>query len=116
MSLPDASSPTPAAPLVLSEVSGWQTLRLLNRYHWFVFTVAALGWLADCMDQQLFNLARVSAVTELITRQMPGDDPATVQERNKQVKFVGELLDVDLPDGLGQRRHLLRHPRRPLGA
>lgn len=86
MSVPDASSPTPAAPLVLSEVSGWQTLRLLTRYHWFVFTVAALGWLADCMDQQLFNLARVSAVTELITRQMPGDDPATVQERNKQVK------------------------------
>lgn len=86
MSVPDASSPGPAAPLVLSEVSGWQTLRLLTRYHWFVFTVAALGWLADCMDQQLFNLARVSAVTELISRQMPGDDPATVQERNKQVK------------------------------
>ena len=38
-------------------VTGWATLRLLNRYHWFVFVVAALGWLVDCMDQQLFNLA-----------------------------------------------------------
>jgi MFS family permease len=46
--------------------TGWGTLRLLNRYHWFVFVVAALGWLADCMDQQLFNLGRVSAVRELL--------------------------------------------------
>src|SRR5262249_51379492 len=45
---------------------GWRTLTLLTRYHWFVFVVAALGWLADCMDQQLFNLARVSAVSELL--------------------------------------------------
>ena len=50
-----------------SPTSGWRTLGLMNRYHWFVFTVAALGWLADCMDQQLFNLGRVSAVTELLT-------------------------------------------------
>ena len=48
-------------------VAGWRTLGLLNRYHWFVFTVAALGWLADCLDQQLFNLGRVSAVTELLS-------------------------------------------------
>src|SRR4051794_39656637 len=39
--------------------------RLLNRYHWFVLIVAALGWLFDCLDQQLFNLARTPAVTEL---------------------------------------------------
>ncbi|MFM2094218.1 MAG: hypothetical protein RIS70_1342, partial [Planctomycetota bacterium] len=24
--------------------------RELNRYHWFVFIVAALGWLFDTMD------------------------------------------------------------------
>jgi len=40
----------------------WQ----LNSYHWFVFTVAALGWLFDTMDQQLFNLARVPAMRELL--------------------------------------------------
>jgi MFS family permease len=55
-----------SASLASPPVTGWRTLGLLNRYHWFVFTVAALGWLADCMDQQLFNLARVAAVSELL--------------------------------------------------
>src|SRR5262249_33705196 len=38
----------------------------LTRYHWFVLTVAALGWLFDTMDQQLFNIARVPAMRELV--------------------------------------------------
>src|SRR5262245_1216891 len=40
--------------------------KLLNRYHWFVLVVAALGWLFDCLDQQLFILARPQAMTELL--------------------------------------------------
>ena len=40
--------------------------RLLNRYQWFVLIVASLGWLLDCMDQQLFNLARQPAMKELL--------------------------------------------------
>src|SRR5687767_2497570 len=40
--------------------------QLLTRYHWFVLIVAALGWLFDCLDQQLFNLARTPAITELL--------------------------------------------------
>ncbi|MGE3809035.1 MAG: MFS transporter [Gemmataceae bacterium] len=40
--------------------------KLLNRYHWFVLIVAALGWLFDTMDQQLFVLARTPALTELL--------------------------------------------------
>jgi MFS family permease len=47
----------------VSEQSWW---RSLTRYQWLVFTVASLGWLFDCMDQQLFNLARVPALTELL--------------------------------------------------
>src|SRR6185295_8772657 len=38
----------------------------LTRYHWFVFVVAALGWLFDTMDQQLFTLARAPAMQELL--------------------------------------------------
>lgn len=45
---------------------GFAWWRLLNRYQWFVLVVAALGWLLDCMDQQLFNLARVPAMRELL--------------------------------------------------
>jgi MFS family permease len=40
--------------------------KLLNKYHWFVLAVAALGWLFDTMDQQLFTLARVPAMRELL--------------------------------------------------
>src|SRR5262245_32612180 len=40
--------------------------QLLTKYHWFVLIGAALGWLFDTMDQQLFNLARTPAVTELL--------------------------------------------------
>lgn len=47
--------------------------RELNRYHWFVLIVAALGWLFDTMDQQLFNLARVPAMRALLK---PGEDIA----------------------------------------
>jgi MFS family permease len=40
--------------------------KLLNSYHWFVLAVAALGWLFDCMDQQLFLMARVPALKALL--------------------------------------------------
>lgn len=39
----------------------------LNGYQWFVLLVAALGWLFDCLDQQLFILARQPAMAELLT-------------------------------------------------
>src|SRR3954470_320558 len=44
----------------------------LTRYHWFVLVVAALGWLFDTMDQQLFTLARKPAITQLLHLK-PGD-------------------------------------------
>ncbi len=39
--------------------------RALTREHWFVFVVASLAWLFDCMDQQFFNLARDAAMEAL---------------------------------------------------
>src|SRR5213592_239914 len=56
--------------------------QLLNRYHWFVLVVAALGWLFDCLDQQLFILARAPAMRELL-RQPAIADPV---ERAKVFK------------------------------
>jgi MFS family permease len=46
--------------------AGMPWFRGLSRYQWFVFVVAALGWLFDTMDQQLFNLARKPALTQLL--------------------------------------------------
>ncbi len=40
--------------------------RELNRYQWFVLVVAVLGWLFDCLDQQLFILARQPAMRDLL--------------------------------------------------
>jgi MFS family permease len=42
--------------------------REMNGYHWFVLVVAALGWLFDCLDQQLFILARPAAMEDLLPR------------------------------------------------
>ncbi|MCA9061021.1 MAG: MFS transporter, partial [Planctomycetaceae bacterium] len=44
----------------------------MTRYHWFVLVVSALGWLFDCLDQQLFLLARRPAMADLLTE---GQDP-----------------------------------------
>lgn len=38
----------------------------LTPYHWFVFAMASLAWLFDCLDQQLFLLARGSAMKALL--------------------------------------------------
>src|SRR5260221_10130904 len=46
--------------------------RQLNRYHWFVFMVASLAWLFDCLDQQLFLLARNGAMKSLLPTGMDG--------------------------------------------
>jgi MFS family permease len=48
----------------LADTRPWY--QLLNRYHWFVLVVAALGWLFDCLDQQLFILARPQAMADLL--------------------------------------------------
>lgn len=40
--------------------------RSLNREQWFVFNVASLAWLFDCLDQQFFNLARDGAMDHLL--------------------------------------------------
>ena len=54
--------------------------REMNRYHWFVLVVAALGWLFDCLDQQLFILARPAAMRDLLPKL---DNPKDFQESIK---------------------------------
>ena len=67
----------------------------MTRYHWFVLVVAALGWLFDCLDQQLFNLARKPAMETLLAT-APADPAAgpTAAEQEafkKNVDFYGGL-------------------------
>ena len=48
--------------------TGWASLKDLTGYQWFVFIVCCLAWDMDCMDQQLFVLARRPAMTELVAK------------------------------------------------
>jgi MFS family permease len=57
----------PASPESLAASRPW--FRELTGYHWFVLIVAALGWMFDCLDQNLFTLARPSAMKELLMPQ-----------------------------------------------
>lgn len=67
-----SATAAPARPL-----DGAPWYRELNRTHWFVLVVASLGWLFDTMDQQLFNLARRPAITELLG---PGASTSAIAE------------------------------------
>ena len=61
---PDAASSNP--PFSTSRPrTGLASLRDLNGYQWFVFIVCCLAWDMDCMDQQLFVLARRPAMEAL---------------------------------------------------
>jgi MFS family permease len=40
--------------------------RLLNRYQWSVFILASLGWMFDCLDQQLFTMSRSISMRDLV--------------------------------------------------
>src|SRR3954467_385376 len=57
------SSKVPSAVEQIPEDLPWW--RLLNRYHWFVFAMASLAWLFDCLDQQIFIIARNPALSSL---------------------------------------------------
>jgi len=62
-----ASSPPPSADHDPDPNLPWW--RVFNRHHWFVFSIASLAWLFDCLDQQLFNLARGGAMEDLVGRE-----------------------------------------------
>jgi MFS family permease len=56
----------------------------IDRYCWLVLIIAALGWLFDAMDQNIFNLVRQPSVRDLLTQQ-----GLTGAELAAQTKVVG---------------------------
>jgi MFS family permease len=71
-----------ASPAPQSFTGPWY--RAMNRYHWFVLAVAAMGWLFDTMDQQLFVLARPAAMEDLLPA--PKDADAKTLEALRQAR------------------------------
>jgi len=91
---------SPSAP-----ATSWR--QLLTRDHWFVFGVASLAWLFDCMDQQFFNLGRGAAMEQLLP------DKTKVIEYGSYTTSVfllgwaaGGLLFGSLGDRFGRARIL----------
>jgi MFS family permease len=81
--------------------------RQLDAYQWLVFCVASAAWFFDCLDQRLFSLARVPALTALAA------EGADVQAMAKSVTAVflvgwgiGGLVFGALGDRYGRARML----------
>src|SRR6266700_2695367 len=53
-------------PSIEAPASSGPWYKELTGYQWFVFIVCCLAWDMDCMDQQLFNLARRPAMAKLV--------------------------------------------------
>jgi len=81
------SDPSPAPAR-----TGWGALRQLTGYQWFVFVVACLAWDLDCMDQQLFNVARRPAMRDLVPAVSENDPrlPALAAKLAEESEKKGE--------------------------
>lgn len=60
-----------STPPGLAHDNGRAWYRILTGYQWFVLIVCTLGWAFDTFDQQLFNVARQSAVKDLLASPTP---------------------------------------------
>jgi hypothetical protein len=91
-------------PTTIPPAGAWY--KDLNRYHWFVFIVASLGWLFDTMDQQLFSIARTPAM-----RALAPDAVATYSGYATSIFLVGwgagGLLFGVLGDLIGRARSMV---------
>jgi MFS family permease len=84
--------------------------RQLTGYHWFVLLVASAAWFFDCLDQRLFSLARIPALSALM--HLPPGHPA-VQEYGKDVTAffligwgIGGMIFGALGDKFGRAKML----------
>lgn len=55
----------------------------IPRYSWVVLLICSLGWLFDCMDQNMFNLVRSNSVKQLLSPYI--SSPALLDASVKQV-------------------------------
>ena len=84
--------------------------KLLTPYHWFVFIVASAAWFFDCLDQRLFSLARIPALTSL----MQGSTGPEIQAFGKVVTAwfligwgIGGMIFGALGDRYGRSKMLM---------
>jgi MFS family permease len=84
----------PASTAVIALQLPWY--KELTGYQWFVFIVCCLAWDMDCMDQQLFNLARRPAMQELVAKVQPTDARLPELKEQLQTKATGPVTEADV--------------------
>jgi MFS family permease len=89
MSQPDPISAPGTPARFIPTRTGWASLKDLTGYQWFVFIVCCLAWDMDCLDQQLFTLARRPAMTDLLPK-VTTDDPRFAELQTKLTNQAAE--------------------------
>jgi MFS family permease len=79
----------PSTPQSTVTKTGWGSLRELTAYHWFVFIVCCLAWDLDCLDQQLFVLARDQALAAIMGKETNDAAVTTWGTRATSVFLIG---------------------------
>jgi MFS family permease len=86
MSSDPSATPSPAPR------TGWASLKDMTGYQWFVFIVCCLAWDMDCMDQQLFVLARRPAMESLVPKVTKDDVRFEQQKKDMLAKADGKAV------------------------
>jgi MFS family permease len=82
----------------------------LTSYHWFVFAMASMAWVFDCLDQQVFILARGEALKDLLPKGTEG--PVITQYAGYATSIfmigwaTGGLFFGSIGDRIGRARTL----------
>ena len=84
-------------------VSALPWYRTLTPNHWFVFTVASLAWMFDCLDQQLFILARDNAVKALSAAGTSGPELKSLSGWAQSIFVAGWALGGLIFGSVGDR-------------
>jgi MFS family permease len=88
-----------------SSIQPWW--RAFKREHWIIFIAASLAWLFDCFEQQFFNLARDSAMEDLLRDKARATEYATYTTSVFLVGWaLGGLIFGALGDRFGRARML----------
>ena len=84
-------------------VSALPWYRTLTPNHWFVFTVASLAWMFDCLDQQLFILARDNAIKALTAAGTSGPELKSLSGWAQSIFVAGWALGGLIFGSVGDR-------------
>lgn len=81
--------------------------RLLSREQWFAYSAALLAWLFDCLDQQIFNLARDGAMEDILANKKLATEYGTYTTSVFLIGWaIGGLIFGALGDRYGRARML----------